>query len=47
MRLKVIAAFNRLKKLFIITLILVTFDSEREIVIKIDVLGFAIIIVLS
>ena len=44
---EVIAAFNRLKKLFIIALILVTFDPEREIIIKINVLRFVIIAILS
>ena len=47
MRPKAIATFNRLKKLFTIASILVTFDPEREIIIKIDVLRFIIIAVLS
>ena len=46
-RSEVITAFNRLKELFIIALILVTFDPKREIIIEINVLKFAITVVLN
>jgi hypothetical protein len=39
--------FNKLKRLFIKVLILVTFDFKKIIVIKIDVLRFAITAILS
>ena len=47
MKPEVITAFNRLKELFTIILILVIFDLEREIIIEINVLRFVIVAVLS
>jgi hypothetical protein len=42
-----LAVFNRLKKVFIEALILVTFNPKKIIVIEIDALGFAITAMLS
>jgi hypothetical protein len=46
-RLDTLVVFNKLKKLFIKTLILITFDLKKIIVIKIDILRFVIAAILS
>jgi hypothetical protein len=46
-RLDTLVVFNRLKKLFIKALILVTFNLKKIIVIETDALGFVITAVLS
>jgi hypothetical protein len=47
MRLNTLIIFNKLKKLFIKVFILITFNFKKIIVIKIDILRFVIIAVLS